>query len=93
MKMTEAMIVWNKRGGILVCKWPAETREHKAYKYSTGACYMDRHEMPEIEQERYMLMDFAHAIRNGVDPRLAMREFEKIDEFREMFKLAENCLE
>lgn len=82
-RANECMIAWNLYGDIEVGPWPDEIGWSKRFKFTSGACYQERHECGLQMNALSVLVDFhTIVIRDGVDPAKAHREFLKIREYR-----------
>ena len=91
MKALEAMVAWTStasyddptQGKIEVGPWPDTVGWSDKYSSTVGACFQERHNLPEWGVIAMVFIDFHTAVVGyGIDPVAAHTEFLKIDEYR-----------
>src|SRR5712691_9598332 len=76
-------IVTAEPGKIVVGPWPDTIGWSDKLRFTTGACYMERHNCDKWLKIAMMFIDFnTMVLRDGIAPQDAHREFLKIDEYR-----------
>jgi hypothetical protein len=71
-------------GAILVDRLGSDAHwDHRRFAFTSGACYAERRHMTHEAKVMLMFIDFhTCVVRDGIDPRLAHREFLKVGEYR-----------
>ena len=93
MKQLEAIIAWTPThwadvrpetaGKVAVVPFLDQAGLSDAYAMTGGACYVDRHTMPEWQRIAMLFIEFnTIVVRDGVDAQEAHRAFLAIDEYR-----------
>jgi hypothetical protein len=84
MKYVEALIAWDPFENIIeVGQWPDYSGWSDKYLMTSGACYLDLHELSDYELVQRLFSEFHRVVvRDGVSPSVTHQEFMKIDEYR-----------
>jgi hypothetical protein len=70
-------------GKVAVGPWPDTKGWSDSFSSTSGACYADRHKMPEWQRIAMLFIDFhTIVVRDGIDTQAAHEAFLAIDEYR-----------
>jgi len=85
VKLRDALIAWNIRGGIKIGSRQEDRQTHwsAGYRMTGGSCNLDVHEARGDKAKLFALAEWqVVTFRDGVNSKDAHREFLKIDEYR-----------